>query len=395
MHYFPQFPLHINASIIFSLLILLGLIGGELASKSRFFPEIFGYIAVGFLVGPSGFNVVDQSILDQTRIFIDISLGLILFAIGRHLDFRWLRSDLSLLSMSIAEFTLTFVLILITLLLIGLPWLPAALAANIAGITSPAVVMLVTHDLGAKGPVTRRILILTSLNNFFGLALFTILLPIAQPGVSALVISSHIAYQIFGAIITAFIMLIVTKTLAKLTKKRPGNQFILFVGSTILAIGLARIMHLSTMMTLFLFGVAARNFDPRHRLGEVDFGAWGRVFLILLFVLTGISLQIQGMWKEIAIVIAFILVRLAAKSAGVYLFSKTSRLSGQQIFSLSLALTPMAGVAIGMSYMLTDLNPELGNSLAIIISGVLAILTLVGPIAIQFALLRAGEFTND
>ncbi len=392
MHYLTRLPFHINASLIFGLLLLLGLIGGELARKSRFLTRIFGYIIVGFLIGPGGFNVVNQPMLDQTRIFVDISLGLILFDLGRRLDFKWLRHDPGLLSISLVESTLTFGLILTSFLLIGQPWLIAALAATIAVVTSPAVGMLVAFDLSAKGPVTRRARILTSLNNLYGLVLFTLILPMAEPGsISKITLLFHIVYQLSGAVVTAACILILTKGVARLTGKNSNSQFILFIGSTILAIGLARLMHLSTMLTLFIFGVAARNFDSQHVLSEIDFGGLARIFLILLFVLTGISLRLHSLWQEAGIIITFILIRSLAKFAGIYLFAKSSRLTRQQNFSLSLALMPMAGVAIGMSYMLNDLNPNLGNSLSAIIGGALAILTLLGPVAMQFALLTAGE----
>src|SRR5688572_16947051 len=99
MNYLPNFPLHFNVLTIFGITLLLGLIGGELARRIPFFPRISGYIVIGFLLGPDGFNIINQSMLVTTRLFVDISLGIILFDLGRHLDFIWLRNDKGLLLM--------------------------------------------------------------------------------------------------------------------------------------------------------------------------------------------------------------------------------------------------------------------------------------------------------
>ncbi len=396
MFHFFQTPLRIGSTILFGLILLLGLLGGELAKKIRFLPRIFGYIVIGFLIGPAAFNIVDPSILEQSRLFIDISLGLVLFEIGRHLDFSWLRNDRYLLLISITESGLTFLLLFAALSILGLPWLPAALAATIAIVTSPAVLLMVIHDIDSHGPATRRAIILTSLNNLFGLVVFTALLPFTQLHIISLSqIFAQVVYQLLGAIVLAFAMLIVIKFFAHLTGKSTERQFVLFVGTTILAIGLARMLHLSTMLTLFIFGLAARNFDQKHILTNIDFGPLARFFLIILFVLIGIYLQPRGLWQETVAVLAFILIRFAAKTAGVFLFAKSSRLTGAQALSISLSLTSMAGVAIGMSFMLINLNPELGSQLVIIISAAVAVLNLISPIATQWGLLKAGEVVSN
>lgn len=401
MHVSPYFPLSINTFGSFGLILLLGLIGGELARHVKFLPRIFGYIIVGFLIGPGGFNIVSPSLLVDTRIFVDISLGLIMFELGRQLDFVWLRHDRGLLLTSLTESGLTLVLVFSVLSLLGLAWLPAILAATIAMVTSPAVVMLVANDLASEGPVTRRTLILTSLNNLFGLIIFTLLLPMAVQPVETLSVSKHIlfnhaAYQLFASFILGFTMFVVARYLAFLTGKREESQFILFVGVVVLTISLATALNISTMLSLFTFGVAARNLDRRkHMLMEVDFGWLARLFLILLFVITGVHLQLKGLWLAPSVVLAFLIARSFAKSVGVWLFSKKSRLTRKQAIAIGFALTPMAGVAVGMSDILADFNPDLGRQLAIMITSALAILNFLGPIATQLAFIETNEALSE
>ncbi len=388
-------PFHLNSTILFGLILVAGLVSGELVEKIRFLPRIFGYIAVGFLLGPAGFNLIEMTTIEQNTIFIDISLGLILFEIGKNLDFSWLKHDQKLLWMSLAESGITFVLLFSVSYLLGLTIVSAALVATIGIITAPAVLIMVTQDLNARGPITRRSLILTSLNNFFGLIMFTILFPLAHlDTIPFLKLLFHIVYQLLGAFILAVIMFILTQQSARLVGKLSERQFILLAGIVILSIGLARMLHLSTMLTLFILGVAARNFDQRRHLTSVNFEELARFFLIILFVLIGVYMQPNAIWQELTAVLAFVICRFIGKLAGVLLFAKASRLTLRQAYATSLALMPMAGVALGMSFMLINLNPGLGNLLVAIISGALVIMNIIGPIFTQWAFLIAGEYEH-
>jgi Kef-type K+ transport system membrane component KefB len=395
MNFLPSFPLQFNVISLFGITLLLGLIGGELARRIPLLPRISGYIAIGFLLGPGGLNIISHSVLLNTRLFVDISLGIILFDLGRQLDLTWLRHDRGLFFMAITESTLTFIAILfLAHLFIKLPWLSSALAACFAMATSPAVIMMVAHDLSAKGPVTRRTFILTSLNNFFALITFTLLLPLTQShSFRSTDFWLYASYLLFGSLILGAGMYFLTEKIAHFLGKQKQNQFVLFIGALIFTIGIAQLVNLPTALVLFIMGVATRNLDKKHRLMEVDFGWSARLFLILLFVVTGTYLKLEGLKSATLAVLVFILVRGLAKTIGIGLFSKMSRITRKQLLSISLALTPMAGLAISMSNVLDDFSPDLNRQIAPIIASVVAILEIFGPIATQAAFIWSKEST--
>jgi Kef-type K+ transport system membrane component KefB len=124
---------------------------------------------------------------------------------------------------------------------------------------------------------------------------------------------------------------------------------------------------------------------------EIDFGWLARLFLILLFVIIGVHLHLEGIWKVPLIAIAFIIMRCIAKFSGIWITSKKSHLTPRQSLAISLALFPMAGVAVGMSNTLLDYNPSLATELMMIIGAVIAVLDLIGPIATQYGLLQTKE----
>lgn len=378
--------------LIFAAILLLGLIGGELTKKSRFIPTITGYIVVGFLVGPGGFNLINDIVLAESRIFIEISIGLILFEIGRQLDFSWLKYEPSLLWMSIAESSLTFFIVTILMHVLGMSWITSLIAGSIAITTSPAVIMMVAYDLNSEGPVTRRSLLLTSLNNFFGLCAFLGLLPFttdASPRPALLL--QYYTIKLLLPCLLGLLMFLIAKLIAMIVGKRKETQFVLFVSMTLLTISIARMFNLSMMLSLFIFGVATRNLDIKHSLIEINFNFLARMAFILLFVMTGVQLQLNGLWIATASVLAFILGRFLAKTLGVWLFSFSGRLTSQQTWAISFALTPMAGIALGLSFKITDFNQALSLQLTTIIGAVVAILQILGPIATQYAFMSTGE----
>ncbi|MBI2792961.1 MAG: cation:proton antiporter [Gammaproteobacteria bacterium] len=395
MNFLSNFSTHISPLAFFGLILLLGLIGGEITRLIRFIPKISGYIAVGFIVGPGLFNIVNYSEIVDIKIFVDISLGLILFNLGRQLDFQWLRHDRNLFFMSLAESGLTFIFVFSAFLLLGFSTLSSSFAATIAMTTSPAVIMLIVNDLSSEGPITRRTLMLTSLNNFWGLIIFTLLLPIANPKIHGIAsIFENYGFKVFGSVFLAFSIFLISIFIGKIIGKKKQNQIILFVSIVLLTISLANSLNFSIKLSLFVFGVIVRNFDRKHTLIEVDF-EWGiRLAFILLFVVTGMQIYLQGLAKTTLAVIVFLFVRSLAKSLGIWLFAKRSRLTTKQTVAISLALTPMAGVTFGMLSTLTDFNQDLGKQLTMIVVSVVAILHILGPIATQYAFIKSDETSS-
>lgn len=392
---FSQSSLEINSLVLFGVILLLGLLGGEITKLSRFLPKITGYIMIGFLVGPGSFNIINQAILEHTRLFIDISLSLILFELGRHLNFVWLKHDRGLLPMAMAESGLTFSLVFILLYyFVELTLLSALLGAAIAIATSPAITMMVAHDLYSEGPVTRRTLILTSLNNFFSITLFTVLVPLTQfslPQFTPRIIFLNSSYRLFGSVLLGVVAFKLAGYLAKIVGKQENNQFILFVGIVILTLGLTHMLNLSTMLTLFVLGVAARNLDQKRVFMEIDFKRFARLFFILLFVITGAYLQPWGIYHAVWATLIFLTLRIVGKTIGVWLFANSSRLTTPQAKALTLTLLPMGGVSVGMSNRLMDFNPDSAADLLPIIALSIAVLNVVGPIITQYAFIKVGE----
>src|SRR5262245_14652564 len=110
--FLPQFPFESSPLLLFGLLLLAGLAGGELVKRWLGLPRVMGYVLAGLAMGASGTEILDEKLIQEAWIFVDIALGLILFELGRRLDIGWFRRDPWLAATGLLESALSFVLVL-------------------------------------------------------------------------------------------------------------------------------------------------------------------------------------------------------------------------------------------------------------------------------------------
>jgi Kef-type K+ transport system membrane component KefB len=394
--FLPTWPLPFSEFLLLGMLLLLGLVGGRIASFTRVIPVIAGYILVGFACGPGGFNLIGESLLRDMRLFVDISLGLILFDLGRRIDWHWLRAEKWLLATGIAESALTFMLLLGLLILFDMPVLDAALVAAIGVATSAAVVMRVASDVSAEGPVTRRAFSLVVINNLFALLLFTVLVSTKQIDNSVSENAEfaeailHPLYLLLGSVALGVVLFHATALLARVLKRVSADQFILQLAMIVAAVGLANMLNLSVLLTLLTLGLMVRNAQRHRRLPMVEFGELGQLFYVLLFVMTGASLTLNNVSGMLWLALLFIAVRTIAKAIPIFAFGLPSKVSARQSAALSLTMTPFAGLAAGMAFMLGDV-PALAPEAAAVLIAAVTLMQFAGPIAARVAFTLARE----
>jgi hypothetical protein len=164
----------------------------------------------------------------------------------------------------------------------------------------------------------------------------------------------------------------------------------------VLTIGVAHSLKLSVPLALVALGMLARNLDRNHALLPVRFGNVGQLFFVILFVLTGASLEFRVLGvAAIGAVIAFIVVRFLGKALALLVFGKLSGIPPGGAGLLAVALLPMSGLAVVMVRDTVSLYPSFGRELAAVVLSAVVVLELVGPLATQFALRRAGEARPD
>ena len=391
--FLPGLPAALDAPALFGALLLAGLLVGEGVHRWLGLPRITGYVLAGVLLGPQVSGLLGPGALGEARVLIDLSLGLIVFELGHRLDFQWLRRNRWLYAAAIAESIVGFLAIYAALRAFGFAPLLSASAAAIGTATSPAVVLLVAHELRAAGQVTERMLLFTAVNCVFAYVMLTLLLPFLHlenqmDWRDALL---HPLYILGGSALAGLAACLLMLWIAGWVGKREDRQFILLVALVVLAVGLARALHLSVVVTLITAGMLARNLDTRHALLPLRFGYGGQLFFVVLFVLTGASLEFGALPAAFAAAGSFILARFLGKGLAVLSFAPLSGMRPGAAGWLTASLLPMSGLAVVMVLDTTAMYPKFGAELAAVVLSAAAVLELFGPVATQFALQRAGE----
>ena len=391
--FLPEWPLALGQFVLFGALLIAGLLGGELAQRLAGLPRITGYVVVGIAAGPEALGVLQTPLSGEARALIDLALGLVVFELGHRLDIEWLRKNPWLALAAVGESVGAFFAIYAAMLYFDYSPLLASCAAAVGTATSPAVVMLVAHELRASGQITERTILFTAVNCAFAFIALTLLLPFLHLEYETDVRTAllHPIYLLGGALMLGFAACQLMLVFAGWLGKREDRQFILLIALVVLVVGLARATGLTVVVALLFFGILARNLDYDHVLLPLRLGYAGQLLFVLLFVLTGASLVFYGLQAAWLVVAIYVAVRFLGKALAILVFSKLSGLRAGGAGLTAVALLPMSGVAVIMVHDTEALFPAFGAELAAVVLSAVALLELVGPLATQFALRKAGE----
>lgn len=395
--FLPEAPAF-SRLLMLGLLLLAALVAGEAVRRYARLPRITGYVVIGALLGPEGAGFVDRDALFEMRLLVDLAIGFIVFDLGRRLDVHWLRRNKWLVAGALAESVFCFGAIYAALDFLGFAPLLAAIAAAIGTATSPAVVIMVSEELRSEGQVTERLMLFTAVNNVLAYLLLALLLPLLhiEHHVDWITAVLHPLYVFAGAAAAGVLASRVLLYMARWLGKREDRQFILQVAVVVITIGAAHSLKLSVPVALVTLGLLARNADSGHALVTVPYGHGGQVFFLILFVLTGASLEFHAFGvATAAAVAAYIVARFLGKAAALLAFGFASGIPRGGSGLLAIALMPLSGQAVVMVRDTISLYPSFGRDLAAVVLSAIVVLELIGPIATEFALRRAGEARPD
>ena len=164
----------------------------------------------------------------------------------------------------------------------------------------------------------------------------------------------------------------------------------MLLGTIVGAVGLAKMLGGSPLLSLLALGIFVHNMDLADDLLPVDFGMGAELFFVILFVVAGAKMHLEDVLLAGIPALAFVLARLSGKFLGL-LALRGAGFDAHDASLISLNLMPMAGMAIGLTQMLTEAYPVFIGTFSAIVFAAIAILESVGPVATEYALKRSGE----
>jgi len=393
--FLPAWPLHAAPSLWLAVALIAAVLVGELFARTAWLPRMTGYLLTGLIVGPGVLALIGRSPMADWRVVIELALGILLFELGTRVNLRWLGTNRWLVVSSLLEAGLSFGAVFILLRYFGATPVIAGAGASITIATSPAVVVRVVAELGARGQVTERLMLHTALNSIYSAIAVNMMIGLLHREFrgSALEAVLFSVYLLCGAVLVGAGFGIVFRRIEKWLGDHEEVLSFLLLGMIGLAVSISASLKVPAMLSLLLAGVIVRNLRGRPLVYPPHFGSAGAVLIILMFVLSGTSIAPDQLMQGAGIALALVLVRVLAKVAGVCAVARPSGASLRQALALGLALSPMSGAALLLTLDTATLFPEFGAALQSALVGSIVVLELAGSILAFVALRLVGEAT--
>jgi len=404
------------------ILILLGLgtfggvVGARLFQQWRI-PQVVGYIAIGVLIGKSGFGLIDAGTIRSLSSFNLFALGLIGFLVGGELHgdtFR--RYGRQFCSILLGEGLGAFFLVGIPVTLICLHFLgsfPSALAAGIvfgaiASATDPASTVDVLWEYRSRGILTTSLVAIVALDDALAMTLYglgtTAAAILAGESTSLGQAAAAIGIELFGAVALGAAMGILVNYLLRWLRRKE-QTLVTALAVLLLVIGGASATGMDVILAAMTLGVTLTNLAPRR--SEELFSLvtiFSRPIYVIFFVLVGAGLGIGQMpawfWS---IILVYVLARSLGKFFGARLGARLAGAPEPVARYAGFGLFAQGGVAVGLSIMaahhldevIIDDNLSLGEMIVSAITATTLIVQVIGPPMVKFAIRRAGEIGRN
>ena len=382
-------------------------------------PDVTAYLIIGVIIGPSvlgklginGLGFASFEEVSKLSILSDVALGFIAFEIGNEFKVDDLKKvgkqvfTIGIFQAVITTIVVDVVLITLHFMMPNVVTLPMALCLGaIAAATAPAATIMVIRQYKAKGPVTKVLLPVVALDDAVGLMIFASSFGVATALINGEVqVLNVIMEPILEIIMSLSIGIISAIVLTNLEKffKSNANRLILIIATVVLSVAIAKSTYslggfnskFSSLLVCMALGIIFCNICPLSDDLMKNSSNWSQPIIVLFFVLSGAELDFDVFKNPIVIIIGIIYVfaRAFGKYFGARISASLSGTSKTIRKYLGITLLPQAGVALGMSAIVSNALGKDGVLIRnITLFGVL-VYELFGPSLTKIALTKAGE----
>ncbi|MCG6659134.1 cation:proton antiporter [Halomonas campisalis] len=316
---------------------------------------------------------------------IHLALVLVSFLLGGELTLtRLRRHGWLLVGISLVIVMSGALLVGVGLLLLGFPLVVAVSLAAISVATEPAEITEEVHARGDTRLRARLLMGMVAIDDAWGILLFGVavaLLGWQLTGEGGLALA-HAGWELGGALLLGTAIGLPAAWLTG--RLRPGEPTQVEALALILLLtGLSVWLQVSGLLAAMFAGALVANLSTHHTRSfrEIEHIEWP--FLVFFFVLSGASVDLGYLGSALWLTLAYIALRLAGRYLGGVL---GVHLAGRQEAlprDIGLALTPQAGIAMGMALLVVERFPEHGTLLLSAVVASTVVFELTGPFLIR------------
>ena len=360
-------------------------------------PRVTLLMLLGAVLGPPVLDVLPAFLSGTHDAHAAIALTMVAFLLGGSLERRTLATHGNeILSISICVVLVSVGLVAVVLLLAGMHIIPALALAGISAATAPAAMHDVIKQSGRHGRFASNLLGIVAIDDAWGLIAFSLALMVAGAlaGHGAAEAIAEGLWEAGGGIVLGVALGIPAAFLTG-RLKRGEPSLLEALGVVLICAGTALYFNVSYLLAGMVAGAIVVNLAKHHSypFHEIERIEWP--FILLFFIMAGASLDVsllQGIGFFGALYIG---ARIVARIVGGWLGARIAGLGDYEGIMTGLALTPQAGVAIGMALVTVERFPEYGPQILAITIASTIIFEIIGPLFTQFALTRVPDVSED
>lgn len=384
-----------------ALIILLGLISAMILEKIKL-PNIIGMLIVGIMLGPSMFNMIDESLLSISGDIKEIALIIILLKAGLSLDLTDLKKvgrPAVLLCFLPATFEILGFIIFGPKLL-GLTLLESAILGAVMGAVSPAVIVprmtyLLENGFGKKG-LPQMVIAGSSADDVYVIVIFTALLALAKGSKISIMSFLNIPISIILGILMGVLVGSIIVYLFKNYKLRNTYKVIILLSICFLFVSIEKSLEgklaISGFLAIMAMGVTIFNKYPSlSKIFQVKFSKMWLISEIILFVLVGASVNISYAFKAGLGTIVIIFIALLFRMLGTYLCLLKTNFNNKERLFTCITQIPKATVQAAIGGVPLEMGLLCGNTVLTVAVLSIIITAPLGSILIdktQYKLLK-------
>lgn len=375
--------------ILLGVILSASIFADTVARRTRV-PRISILMLVGIAIA-----VIQQVLLGQrqgellgglSEPLIQLALVMVAFVLGSELKIdRLRRTGPLILVVSLFVIVGGGLLVGAGLLVLGYPLVVAVSLAAISVATDPAAVTESVRETGKTGLLPKLLLGIVAIDDgwgilVFGLSMATLGWVIGSDAELALL---HAIWELGGAILLGAAIGLPAAWLTG--RLRPGEPTqVEAIALILLLAGFSSSLGVSALLASMVAGSLVANLSHHHTRSfrEIEHIEWP--FLVFFFVLSGASIDLYQANDAILLTLAYITLRLGGRVLGGYLSTLVADRRGNKLpRDIGLALTPQAGVAIGMALLAAERFPEFQDAILPVVVASTIIFELVGPVLVR------------
>lgn len=398
------------ATVILSiaLMLFLGFAMTRITKRLRL-PDVTAYILTGILIGPFCMNLIPQQVIDGMDFLSDIALAFIAFSTGEFFTLSTLKKNgMKVVVITVLEACLaTVAVFVVTYFALGVDLVFSIVLSALACATAPASTMMTIRQTGAHGDFVDTLLQVVALDDVVGLLEYSIAISLAlavssgssQLGISGVVtpIAVNLGVLALGMLFGVLLKLMMPQ------KRGTDNRLIISVSMLFAFCGICELLGVSPLLGCMSMGTVYINLTHDEKLFK-QLNYFTPPILLLFFVRSGLSFQLDALTNTAVAVggaslltvgVVYFITRIVGKYAGAFVGCALVRKPKRVRNYLGLALTPQAGVAIGLAALgARTLGGDTGVALETVILASSVLYELIGPGCAKLSLYLSKSYSN-